>query len=69
MKPEIKKRIEELNSGKIPKGYKKTEFGVFPCDWKLISLKELLDFKNGVNADKEKYNSGVKMISVMDSIT
>ena len=33
MKPEIKQRIEQINNGIVPDGYKKTEFGVFPCDW------------------------------------
>lgn len=41
MKPEIKQRIEQLNNGEIPKGYKKTDFGVFPCDW--ITDKKLKD--------------------------
>lgn len=33
MKSEIKQRINQLNNGDIPDGYKKTDFGVFPCDW------------------------------------
>ncbi|WP_295074079.1 hypothetical protein [uncultured Fibrobacter sp.] len=33
MKLEIKHRIDQLNNGEIPNGYKKTEFGIFPCDW------------------------------------
>ena len=41
MKPEIKQRIEQLNNGKIPKGYQKTDFGVFPCDW--VTDKKLID--------------------------
>ena len=41
MKPEIKQRIEQLNNGKIPKGYKKTDFGVFPSDW--VTDKKLID--------------------------
>lgn len=41
MKPEIKQRIEQLNNGKIPKGYKKTDFGVFPSDW--VTNKKLID--------------------------
>ena len=41
MKPEIKQRIDQLNNGEIPNGYKKTEFGVFPCDW--ITDKKLKD--------------------------
>ena len=41
MKPEIKQRIEQLNNGKIPKGYQKTDFGVFPSDW--VTDKKLID--------------------------
>lgn len=66
---EIKQRITQLNNGEIPSGYEKTEIGTFPVGWKTTTLDELLEFKNGVNADKEKYNSGVKMISVMDILT
>ena len=33
MKPEIKQRIERINNGQVPEGYKKTEFGIFPSDW------------------------------------
>lgn len=66
MNQQIKQRIEQINNGQVPEGYKKTEFGVFPKEWDLVSLDKLMDFKNGVNADKEKFNSGVKMISVMD---
>lgn len=69
MNHEIKQRIDQLNNGEIPDGYKKTEFGIFPCDWETKQLNQLLDFKNGVNADKEKYNSGTKMISVNDILT
>ena len=29
----IKQLIEQINNGQVPEGYKKTEFGVFPCDW------------------------------------
>lgn len=41
MEPEIKQRIEQLNNGKIPKGYQKTNFGVFPSDW--VTDKKLID--------------------------
>ncbi len=60
------KRIVQLKNGEIPTGYKKTELGVLPSDWTIVSLGELLVFQNGVNVAKEKYDSGVKMISVMD---
>ncbi|MEE1171266.1 MAG: restriction endonuclease subunit S [Ruminococcus sp.] len=41
MKSETKKRIDQLNNGEIPKGYKKTDFGVFPSDW--VTDKKLID--------------------------
>ena len=69
MNEQIKQRITQLNNGEVPNGYKKTEIGTFPVGWKTTTLDKLLEFKNGVNADKEKYNSGVKMISVMDILT
>ena len=69
MNKQIKQRITQLNNGEVPNGYEKTEIGTFPVGWKTTTLDKLLEFKNGVNADKEKYNSGVKMISVMDILT
>ena len=65
----IRERIEQIRRGEVPTGYKKTEIGILPCDWGAALLGDLLDFKNGVNAEKEKYNSGVKMISVMDILS
>ena len=69
MNEQIKQRIAQLNNGEVPNGYEKTKIGTFPVGWKTTTLDELLEFKSGVNADKEKYNSGVKMISVMDILT
>lgn len=69
MNEQIKQRIAQLNNGEVPNGYEKTEIGTFPVGWKTTTLDKLLEFKNGVNADKEKYNSGVKMISVMDILS
>ncbi len=37
--------------------------------WKKEILGNLLDFKNGINSDKEKYGYGIKMISVMDILS
>ena len=59
MKPEIKQRIEQLNNGKIPKGYQKTDFGVFPCDW--VTDKKLIDigtFGKGKGIPGNKMQSG-----------
>lgn len=69
MTEEIKQRIETIKAGKVPDGYKRTVVGIVPNEWENKRLSELLKFQNGVNADKEKYNSGIKMISVMDILS
>jgi len=66
MDPIIKNRIEQINRGEVPQGYKKTSVGIVPVEWKLTKLRELLEFKNGINAEKEKFGAGIKLISVMD---
>lgn len=66
MTSEIKQRIEQINNGQVPEGYFRTTAGIIPQEWRISPLCSLLEFKNGVNADKEKYGSGIKMISVMD---
>ena len=44
----------------------KLRFSEFDDEWKLKKLKDYLVFQNGLNADKEKFGSGTKFISVMD---
>ena len=59
MNKEIKQRIEQLNNGKIPKGYQKTDFGVFPSDW--VTDKKLIDigtFGKGKGIPGNKMQSG-----------
>ena len=51
MTPEIKKRIEQIKNGKIPKGYKKTLDGIFPYDWKTVRLGDV--FKERVEKSRE----------------
>lgn len=41
-------------------------FKEFGGEWKDTFLKELLSFKNGLNASKEKYGKGIKFINVLD---
>ena len=55
MKQEIKQRIDQLNRGEIPDGYKKTPFGVFPSDWvteKLLG--DLFEFYGGLSKSREE---------------
>ena len=52
---EIKQRIIQLNNGEVPNGYKKTEFGVFPCDWVTDKrLKEIGTFGKGKGLPGDK---------------
>lgn len=53
----------------VPKGYKRTEVGVIPEDWQIVPLSDLLDFRNGVNADKSAYGQGTPFINVLEVIT
>lgn len=55
MKSEIKQRIDQLNNGEIPDGYRKTEFGVFPCDWETNKkLKDIGTFGKGKGIPGDK---------------
>lgn len=55
MKSEIKQRIIQLNNGEVPNGYKKTEFGIFPCDWvKDKAFGDLFDFYGGLGKSREE---------------
>lgn len=52
---EIKQRITQLNNGEVPNGYKKTEFGIFPCDWvKDKTFGDLFDFYGGLGKSREE---------------
>lgn len=46
----------------------KLRFKEFQDAWENISFKALFSFKNGVNASKEQYGSGIKFINVLDII-
>lgn len=44
-------------------------FNGYTDDWEQRKLGDLMSFSNGINAPKENYGSGTKMISVMDILT
>ena len=50
-------------------GYKQTEVGVIPEDWGIAPFADLLEFRNGVNADKRAYGRGLPFINVLEVIT
>jgi type I restriction enzyme S subunit len=47
MKAEIKRRIEAIKRGEVPKGYKETKVGIVPEEWKVKKAKEI--FRNHTN--------------------
>lgn len=69
MNTTIKKRIEEINSGRVPEGYEKTSFGIYPCDWIKVSLGEVSAKKGeyGLNAPACEYKEGLpKYLRITD---
>jgi type I restriction enzyme S subunit len=52
-------------SNKSKKGIPQLRFSEFSESLQLIKyLGEMLDFKNGINADKSQYGQGIKFINV-----
>lgn len=51
MNQAIRKRIEDINNGIVPEGYKQTPFGIFPCDWE---NKNLSWYVNIIDGDRGK---------------
>ena len=47
MKQDIKERIEIIQKGEIPEGYKKTKVGIIPLDWGVTKLRNVLKIKHG----------------------
>ena len=48
--------------------YPQIRFKEFDEPWPRITLGDLLEFKNGINADRDSYGSGYKFINVLDVI-
>lgn len=62
----IKNRIEQINGGKVPVGYKKTIVGVVPKEWNEDTLGNIFSFKNGLNKGKEAFGLGTPIINYTD---
>lgn len=63
------KETSSITNEKPPVGYKISEVGMIPEDWNVIQFSDLLDFRNGVNADKVAYGKGIPFINVLEVIT
>ena len=43
MTPEVKKRIEQIRQGIVPEGYKKTESGIIPNEWRVEQVSKYIE--------------------------
>lgn len=51
---EIKERIEMINRGEVPKGYKKTKVGIIPEEWEVKRLGEVGELFRGKGIPKSR---------------
>lgn len=60
MKQEIKERIELINKGIVPAGYKKTPVGICPIEWKTYKIGDIAQVVGGGTPDTKntKYYNG-----------
>jgi len=66
MKDEIKIRIEQVNRGEVPAGYKRTIVGIVPVEWEETELSQIFNFKNGLNKEKEAFGKGTPIVNYVD---
>ena len=50
----------------IKQGYKQTDIGMIPEDWKVETIGNLFVFKNGLNKGKEFFGYGTPIVNYMD---
>lgn len=63
MKAEIKERIDKINRGQVPEGYKKSKFGIIPEDWDIKKLKEVTDYVDYRGKTPRKVAEGVFLVT------
>ena len=56
MKQEIKNRLDQINRGEVPEGYKDTSFGIFPFDWRTTGkLKDICEINPKTKALDDEF--------------
>ena len=50
----------------VPEGYRMSEVGVIPEEWKVIKLEDVFEFKNGLNKEKEYFGHGTPIVNYID---
>lgn len=56
MNSAVKDRIEKIDEGIVPEGYKKTKVGIIPGDWEVKKLGEVSEVIMGQSPKSENYN-------------
>lgn len=63
MNGEIKERLEKIEQGVVPKGYKKTKIGILPEDWEVKKLGKIGELLRGKGIPKSQIkDSGVDCV-------
>jgi type I restriction enzyme S subunit len=47
-------------------GYKQTDIGIVPTDWRVLPIGALGKFKNGINKDSASFGHGAPFVNLMD---
>lgn len=55
MKQEIKRRIEQIRQGKIPKEYRRGKLGIVPSEWRDVSFSSLFTSTSNYTGDLNDY--------------
>ncbi len=69
MRVEIKKRIAMIEKGEVPKGYKKTEYGIVPTQWwikKLIDVGNIVTGSTPLRSDEGYFNGEIPWVKTTD---
>lgn len=67
MTPEIKEKIEQIQRGELPKGYKKGKLGIVPKEWAEISFSTLFTSTSNYTDDLKQYP--LYSLTIEDGIT
>lgn len=60
MNTTVRKRIEQINRGEVPQGYKRTKIGIIPEDWEVVEFNKMFQRITRKNTEK---NDNVLTIS------
>lgn len=66
MRKEIKERIEMINRGEVPEGYKKTKVGIIPKEWEVKKMSTVsLKITDGTHDTPKPTDKGIPYITAI----